>query len=576
MRKKAVSTIYFPINIKHLDYFIIYVRSNSPLITSGKLVKLQELISNLDPEIYESDMELDNRVRYLGHLIDYRLSHKKVPDDAYVQILSTTYSYGEYLDDINEEVLSNLEVPDWDDGWSDDDILMIEGIFNSILRYSFLYNSIDKFDELSLEFKSESYDSINEITDKYQNLVSNLYINFRETENQDKDSLNDFNSNDIESLTRTVDNTKKQAESPISKIKTSIRMKNEMLNGGFESGRCYLVLGLQGGGKSGELLRIALDAKKLVKPEDIEDGRIPVILFVSQENSIRETFERIWSYYMSNTEDLKKYSIKEIIDILNKNGFTEGSELHIKYRKSKSISTQDIDNMIENIEATNEKKVIMVIHDYLKRIRSTKNLPNLYEELGEASDEFCNIAKSRNIPIVSAMQFNREAMKKIENAVSSKKNDALKSLSSSDVGESVKIIDNCDVIYSIYTQPDNEREGCYLQSFKLLKYRGLRGEKLRDYFLHPFVENNGIKLEPDINLPVGLSRINENSALDNINASSIRTTKHIDKSEKNFVSSSTSEGKPLKLSKVNKLSGLKKINSSKSKKDEIEEEETEE
>jgi len=324
-----------------------------------------------------------------------------------------------------------------------------------------------------------------EITDYLGNQISNL---------------NNF------TLEGTIRRSIRQLNAPSSKLKTSIRMKNEMLNGGFESGRFYLILGLQGGGKSVELIQLALDFKHYNKDITFEDGRKPVILFITQENSIRETMERFWSFYMGNDDDFKSHDPEEAIQILNEKGFNKGPELLVKYRSSKSISTTDVSAMIDEIEEDGERKVIAVIHDYLKRIRSSqysKNL-NLYEEMGYISDEFCNIAKEHDIVVVSAMQFNRNALQKIEEAIKQHKEDPLKQLGTSDIGESVKILDNSDVIYSIHRKP-NALNGQSVISYKLMKYRGKRSVDAPDYFSHPFAENNTMKLEPDLNLAKSLS-----------------------------------------------------------------------
>ena len=49
--------------------------------------------------------------------------------------------------------------------------------------------------------------------------------------------------------------------------------------------------------------------------------------------------------------------------------------------------------------------------------------------------------------------------------------------------------------------------GKWFLSFKRTKIRGKKDPMAVDYFNHPFVNNNGIRLEPDVNKPEPLSII---------------------------------------------------------------------
>ena len=69
---------------------------------------------------------------------------------------------------------------------------------------------------------------------------------------------------------------------------------NTLVGGGFECTRAYLFLGMAGIGKSMLLLNLALQMKKANKgyiPKD--PTKIPTILFLTQENSVEETVDRI-------------------------------------------------------------------------------------------------------------------------------------------------------------------------------------------------------------------------------------------------------------------------------------------
>jgi hypothetical protein len=63
--------------------------------------------------------------------------------------------------------------------------------------------------------------------------------------------------------------------------------------------------------------------------------------------------------------------------------------------------------------------------------------------------------------------------------------------------------------------------GKWFLSFKRLKIRGKKDPMAVDYFNHPFVNNNGIRLEPDVNKPEPISIISLASDLVSIDDSKV-------------------------------------------------------
>jgi replicative DNA helicase len=358
-----------------------------------------------------------------------------------------------------------------------------------------------------MKIKTNEYDSLHDICNDYKEIIDTLENKFIDSEGCVKDELMDFNSND-ESFRTVLGDSITKINKPSSVLKSGVQLKNKMLDGGYHSGRFYLYLGLPGGFKSGELLNLALDFKKYNKSIIKEMDKTPVILFVTQENSIRETIERIWGYYNGDDseKELKNYSVEEAFEALKEFGFSDGIPIMMKYRKSKSISTKDVEKMIQKINGDGEHHVICVIHDYLKRIRSTEKFDSLYEELGAVCDEFCNMAKYFDIPVISASQFNRDGYLKIEEAIKKSKSDPLKDLTTSNIGESVRLVDNSDYIISVHRKPDPVT-GELMIAYNLLKQRGKPPKDAVTYFAQPFEEGNTMKIKSDIGLAKSLSKL---------------------------------------------------------------------
>jgi predicted DNA-binding protein YlxM (UPF0122 family) len=507
-----------------MDYLILFGITYSDFISPRKLNMLNEFYQTIDERNYEEDEEMIERYKLLGRIIDGRCN-KNISNYSALQIhLTGEGANSEVVENIFEGIAEEFELDEEYDYmlYDEDDIEYVSNMVAHFLNYSFVFKYKDRMSSVISKFEQDDYNSLEEIADEFKVVVNGMHEKFNEVEEITSDKYYDFDSNDNYSLTRCVEKSHKDVNHSSHKIKTGIKMKNKMLNGGYEASRVYLYLGLQGGWKSGELLNICLDAKDYNNIE-FDDGRIPTVLYLTQENSIRETLERIWSHYMGNDDNFAKHTVDEVLQILNENGFCEGINIAIKYRPSGSITPTDIDAMIVE-EEKKGKRIIMVVQDYLKRLRSSRRIDNSYEEQGEIEDELCNIAKKWDIPIITATQFNRGAMKIITEAFRSNKNDALKQIGTSEISESVKLVDNADYIISILQKPDSVT-GNMMLSYNKLKQRGKPPADDVRYFSHPFEDGNTMRLKSDIGLVNSLSILSEGDGLEKFNPAEHRKKK---------------------------------------------------
>jgi replicative DNA helicase len=139
----------------------------------------------------------------------------------------------------------------------------------------------------------------------------------------------------------------------------------------------------------------------------------PCALYLTQENDNEETLQRVFSYIgavqkrgNADEDDLsleEKMIAHKLLD--SKWAFV------IKYRKKGSINTNDIDSIINEIEAEDDVEVKLLVHDYIKRLKANIPVGDIRLDLGEALNDLSILAKSRKIPVVTANQLNREAYK---------------------------------------------------------------------------------------------------------------------------------------------------------------------
>jgi len=482
------------ISINELDDLIIYTYSENIIITRRSKLKLLELLEMIDSSSYETDREMEVRFHFLKKSLTAMVK-KRMNDHE--RIVSFTKGGGKYEDEIDDLVEYISET--YDDDIDNETVGYIEEYISDKMKFSFLYKEQVELDNLAMRFKSGDYESLGEFAEEYSTVVKSLHKKLQKAKAPNKYTARDFNSNDSR-LEDAINIAHKNFSRPNNKVQTSVKNLNKMLNGGYECQRFYLYLGAPGGWKSGQLIQAALDAKHCNTEWVTKDPtKKPCILYVSQENSQDETLNRLWSHYIGEDIPFIQNDAATVMKMLCENGFNEGVPLEIKYRPNKSISTADVDGMIDDM-ALDGYEVVMLLHDYLKRINSSEKHAEMYLELGAVCDDFTVIAKDRDIPVVSASQLNRTAFQVIEAALEKGKNNIVKQLGISHVGESVRLIDNSDYVIIINKEKQTTTDVDFL-TYKLVKSRAKKQDL--HYFAHPF--ENGMKLKPDYNLAKSLS-----------------------------------------------------------------------
>jgi replicative DNA helicase len=114
------------------------------------------------------------------------------------------------------------------------------------------------------------------------------------------------------------------------------------------------------------------------------------------------------------TEDICNYILKQVIKMLKETGELvlkddEDIDIVIKYYPNRSIDTNDLYTIVEEIEDDN-KEVIALILDYIKRIRPAEKSKDEKEELKNVTNELKNFANEKDIPVITAHQLNRSSV----------------------------------------------------------------------------------------------------------------------------------------------------------------------
>lgn len=488
--------INIDISTDTLSLFWYYsLRLDCDYITVKSLRNIKKLFDIVDIEAYEDRPDDEATVLAVKFIMNERIENNVNSLEVILQKFSDDEVVSQYDSFIT--VIENT-IDGEEDIITDEEVKYINKFVEQRLTYYNIFKARDTLSPLFKQLDSKNI-SLESIGYSYSTAIESAFSENMKVKTELEESIDDFDLFDNDRSDYILDKTIDELNKPNNHIRSGIKMLNNMLNGGFENGRFYLLTGVPKSFKSGTLLNIALWAIKYNTDFVLKNpSKRPCVLYLSQENSVRETIDRMYVNLTGNSiSDLSKKEAKRLLD---KELRKYNVNLLIRYRPSKSINTLDFDNMIAEIEATTDNEIIMAIQDYTKRIRSSNYNPEMRFELANIADDFCNIAKKRNIPVISGAQLNRQAYMEAEKALSKGDKDAAKNLNPSQIGESVGLIENSDYVFLIDKQTLYETSESYL-AFKLFANRGKEAEVT--YFAQKF--ENGMKLEEDVDLAESLS-----------------------------------------------------------------------
>lgn len=487
-----------PIDI--LNTMIQYIFTANPQITRKSLGSLREFFHIMDTRMYENDDEMMSRI----HFVKKSLNCKLVLNIHDPTLMVEAARGGQY-----DEEIDNAIVPAIENGYdlSTEDAMFINGYVSERLKYSYIFAYSEPLQQVMEDLQVGNYESIYDINARFKEILVKLNNHIRRAEVEDEFSAYvDLTPDNFRNM---VMEYVEELRKPTNFLKTGLQYFNEMLKGGFENGRFYLFLGASGGFKSGILLSIVRWIRQYNRGFETKDpNKTPCVVYVTQENSLRETIERLFNISVTG-EDIRNYTPDEVVAMMLETGEMDikvnNINIRMLYRPNRSISTDDLYSILDEIEEEGQE-VIALVHDYVKRIRSANPNKELRLELGNIVDEMTVIAKTRNIPVISASQINRAGVTVIEEAMASGQEDIGKKLGGSNVGESWAMIENADWVGIINREYKQATDTWYL-SIKQIKTRAKN--PTLTYFAHPFEKDNGMKLVDDFDEkePVSLKNI---------------------------------------------------------------------
>jgi replicative DNA helicase len=528
MAQNFKEKIVMKFQMSQLERTIVALLNNGHnKVFAGNVKRLFEMFQE---QSYKNDYEKEVRVYII----------KKIADTIITRDISNREAILSFLDFSGRheaeavQVVNNLYEYEIDEK----ELAMLDKEIIKQLKFSVLEEDSGVLSEMLTDLQTENYEDFDDFINKFEASLTGMGKKLKSAKESIEDSKQDV-SLSSDQFVNVLSDMIEEDRNPSAKVLAGIRAINDAFNGGFEKGRVYLALGLAGGWKSGFLLNAALWAIKYNKFKTRNPKLRPVVVYLTMENSRNETIKRVWSHAFGNDNEMMNYEPAVAARMLAEQKLFRPNqpdmpELVIWHRSTKTINTADMSQMLDDLEKEG-KECVFLVQDYIKRIRSTVNHKELRFELSYISDEFASIAKEREIPILTAMQLNRNAFREYESSNTMEGQiAAVDRMGASNVGESIDLIQNVDYAFILgrtqHAQSNEQGEIEYSDRylvFKLIKARG-KQPKITS-FKHRFKDGNDMALIEDLNLPSSRSVITMQDVIkekvSNAGGQQIRSTK---------------------------------------------------
>ena len=227
-----------PLNfdLASLDLLCNFVISENRNIRRLQYINLRNLIEMLDMEKYISDQERYKRILFIKKGLEARLERNLQDYMMILKYINGGIIDNDIIDTSTFKDMSNAEI-DW-----------INETVSNALKYAFIYERQDMMLDLWQRFKAADYRSTSSIVSEIEAATSELNTLFRKAKVQSSTERVFSLSPDV--MDACMTDAFNEVTSKYRKLVTGMQGFNQLVGGGFENTRVYLLLGITGVGKS--------------------------------------------------------------------------------------------------------------------------------------------------------------------------------------------------------------------------------------------------------------------------------------------------------------------------------------
>lgn len=505
----------FPKSI--LNLFIGYaLYPDTSKVSKMDLSNLYKLLKMTDERSYEFDVSMYARLELAKKILEARIEKGLYSFDAIM-------SYCNIENDVeNNKLINNINSFT---NLTESEIKYITRAVTDRLQYAFilLYKEIILNEFLKID--TGEFTSYKEVVAEVKEQCAQLLNDIRKADAATMKKSFSLKEGIFEEL---VTSAVSSITDPGTALVTGVQMLNDMLSPGYMPGRLYIWLGISGSFKSLMLLMSCYWIKKYNK---IETTKTPTVLYITTENSIDESIIRLFN--MSTTcGDIRQYLPEEVAGMMRESGgltLDDGdTDIVMQYYNNFEISTGDIYNIVDDLE-DNNREVIAVVVDYIKRIRSISPTIDERIRLANVSNELKDLSVNLKIPVITAQQINRAGNMALDNASETGKEDLARFLGRGNIAQCWDIIENSDWCGILNIEVEKSSNIKYLTVKEIKKrYKSMTNIT---YFNQPFVDVDSIQMVEDVGWSTPAGKISLATNLNIVDNSMVNSTRG-DKSAK--------------------------------------------
>jgi hypothetical protein len=467
MKKPAKPAVILPISNELLERAIQLVLYTDKLsVWDAQHIYNTMKLGNIDKEKFNNDYReglVKAALSVFGKVCELRSIDGKLLADSMLE-----------SSDVSTDILNTLsdEIANDKVELTEDTANYIVDSFSDLAGSQELYSYKEPLKAMVEEIENLDETNARTLRGKFNNTIMPIVSRLSLSENSRKeDDMIIFGE---ESFIKSNDKAIEEKKNPAMVIRTGCRELNHILDGGFRAGRVYVFMGAPGTGKSLTLENVLYWACSMqnLSNVNIPDGKKPYVMFVTQENSIEESDERQYSVGLpeevSTEKDFEERSGEELYQLYIKHGWK--IPFCRMYYDNMSINAATIEGDIEKMELRGYH-CILLIHDYLKRIRAVDHIDDPTYDIGSAVNDFKILAKRKKIPVVDAAQIQREAVRKATE-LAQKGQSFEGKFSGADMGNSIAAYENADGTFMLGNIKDPATDVRYMMMCKLkLRYK---------------------------------------------------------------------------------------------------------
>lgn len=480
--------------------------------SSLKDIKLiEEILSFIKSELRSNKMKwlsaLDEiRLELIEEVVKYRIENKDFVLKNFMEVISGG-RYSDFVSEI-EEAVSGLINEEY---LSIKDRIVVAYSFYKVKKdISNIKNLIEKIENGSFNRKDEL---VNELKCFTNRLIDKISVSFNDDSNFSALSELNFMEKDYDNLwDEIISNIYRRGIIP-----TGYEfLEQNLMMGGFESKRLYLIAGTSGIGKSLFLINLLINAIKN-NDDSNSSGKRSLYVYITGENLVDETFIRLYCCLfgvpskdffsdmkkiknVGTEEDIKRFlseKRRQVQEFLNE----KNSNIIIKYFPAGMTSVFEVKSYLNEIRSLGDIKCLYV--DYLDLFNYSNGYYKEHRfELANVTQELKNISIEFVIPVVTVTQLNRSGYTS-ENITPANISESIEKINKSDCvmfiqgfnSDSGKVVINNVVYRKIKVSILKQRNGNVGES-SLFYYKLYRNDDIRkscfNYRLYEITDTSSI------------------------------------------------------------------------------------